>query len=89
MEQEEAEMNAKYEGYNHNLIDRFVSMGFTVERVVEAFKFYHVPDNHGRDFELQEHHMSEITARLLGESNLSPEDEYARFLAQQGRGYGM
>jgi len=73
--QELAEKNAKYQGYNHNLIDRFVGMGFTVERVVEAFKFYQVPVCGGRDFELQEHHMSEITARLLGEGSMNPEED--------------
>ena len=74
----------RYEGYNHNLIDRFVNMGFSVERVVEAFKFYQVPEHRGRDFELQEHHMSEITARLLGEPAPNPNEDLHRMMDRQG-----
>jgi len=57
----------KYQGYNKNLIDRFVVMGFDVERVVEAFKYVHIDRNGGEDYELEEAYMGDITARLLGE----------------------
>jgi len=63
----EAEMMAKYEGYNKDLIDRFVSMGFDVERVVAAFNFVGIDRNNGEDYELEEEYMGDITARLLGE----------------------
>jgi ubiquitin-conjugating enzyme (huntingtin interacting protein 2) len=57
----------RYQGYNKNLIDRFVVMGFDVERVVEAFKYVHIDRNGGEDYELEEAYMGDITARLLGE----------------------
>lgn len=63
----EAEMMAKYEGYNKDLIDRFVSMGFDVDRVVAAFNFVGIDRNGGEDYELEEAYMGDITARLLGE----------------------
>jgi ubiquitin-conjugating enzyme (huntingtin interacting protein 2) len=57
----------RYQGYNKNLIDRFVVMGFDVDRVVEAFKYVHIDRNGGEDYELEEAYMGDITARLLGE----------------------
>jgi len=63
----EAEMLARYDGYNKDLIDRFVSMGFDVERVVAAFNFVGIDRNDGLDYELEEAYMGDITARLLGE----------------------
>lgn len=59
--------NDSYEGYNKDLIDRFVSMGFDVDRVVSAFKFVGIDNNDGEDYELEEAYMGDITARLLGE----------------------
>lgn len=64
----EAEMLAKYEGYNKNLIDRFVVMGFDVERVVAAFNYVGIEKLNGEDYELEEAYMGDITARLLGEA---------------------
>ncbi|KAJ6070277.1 hypothetical protein N7467_011596 [Penicillium canescens] len=58
---------AKYDGYNKDLIDRFGSMGFDVEQVVAAFRFVGAPRRGGQDYELEEGHMADITARLLGE----------------------
>ncbi|KAF3027440.1 hypothetical protein E8E15_009224 [Penicillium rubens] len=57
---------AKYDGYNKNLIDRFSSMGFDVDRVVAAFRHVGVERRGGQDYELEENSMGEIAARLLG-----------------------
>ncbi|KAH8663461.1 ubiquitin conjugating enzyme [Tricladium varicosporioides] len=57
----------RYHGYNKDLIDRFVNMGFDIDRVVEAFEFVHIDKNDGMDYELEEAYMGDITARLLGE----------------------
>ncbi|TVY15663.1 Ubiquitin-conjugating enzyme E2 1 [Lachnellula arida] len=57
----------RYQGYNKELIDRFVNMGFDIDRVVEAFEFVHIDKNNGEDYELEEAYMGDITARLLGE----------------------
>jgi len=67
-EQREEEANmAVYEGYNKELIDRFVNMGFDVDRVVSAFKYVGIDRMGGEDYELEEAYMGDITARLLGE----------------------
>lgn len=58
---------ARYDGYNKDLIDRFCSMGFDVERVVDAFKYVGVDRLGGEEYELDEGQMGDITARLLGE----------------------
>lgn len=57
----------RYHGYNKDLIDRFTTMGFDVERVVEAFEFVRIDKNNGHDYVLEEEYMGDITARLLGE----------------------
>lgn len=67
-EEREAAANiAVYDGYNKELIDRFVMMGFDVERVVDAFNYVGIDRNGGQDYELEEAYMGDITARLLGE----------------------
>ncbi|KAI9871397.1 MAG: Ubiquitin-conjugating enzyme E2 1 [Pleopsidium flavum] len=66
-EEEERARLAAYEGYNKDLIDRFVNMGFDVDRVVSAFKFVGIDRMGGEDYELEEAYMGDITARLLGE----------------------
>ncbi|EFX00199.1 ubiquitin conjugating enzyme [Grosmannia clavigera kw1407] len=58
---------ARYQGYNKDLIDRFVNMGFELDAVVEAFNFVGIDRNGGEDYELEEAYMGDITARLLGE----------------------
>jgi len=57
----------RYQGYNKDLIDRFVNMGFDLDRVVEAFLFVRIDKMNGMDYELEEAYMGDITARLLGE----------------------
>ncbi|KAI9700330.1 MAG: Ubiquitin-conjugating enzyme E2 1 [Candelina mexicana] len=66
-EEEEKARLAAYEGYNKDLVDRFVNMGFDVDRVVSAFKFVGIDRMGGEDYELEEAYMGDITARLLGE----------------------
>lgn len=58
---------ARYQGYNQELIDRFVNMGFDLDAVVEAFVYVGIDRNGGEDYELEEAYMGDITARLLGE----------------------
>lgn len=58
---------SRYQGYNRDLVDRFVVMGFDVDQVVEAFNFVGIDRNGGEDYELEEAYMGDITARLLGE----------------------
>ncbi|KAL1884196.1 hypothetical protein VTK73DRAFT_5332 [Phialemonium thermophilum] len=57
----------RYQGYNRELVQRFVNMGFDVDAVVEAFNFVGIDRNNGEDYELEEAYMGDITARLLGE----------------------
>jgi ubiquitin-conjugating enzyme (huntingtin interacting protein 2) len=66
-EREAAANMAVYDGYNKELIDRFVHMGFDVDRVVDAFNYVGIDRNGGQDYELEEAYMGDITARLLGE----------------------
>ncbi|PKY07276.1 ubiquitin conjugating enzyme [Aspergillus campestris IBT 28561] len=66
-EDQEKEDLSKYDGYNKDLIDRFCSMGFDVDRVVSAFRFYGIDRMDGEDYELEEAYMGDVTARLLGE----------------------
>ncbi|KAL8939740.1 MAG: hypothetical protein Q9216_003184 [Gyalolechia sp. 2 TL-2023] len=65
--EEEAERVAKYHGYNQNMIDGFVHMGFDLERVVAAFEFVGIEQNDGEEYALEEAYIGDITARLLGE----------------------
>lgn len=57
----------RYDGYNKNLVDRFVGMGFDVKDVVSAFRYVGIDRMGGEEYELEEAYMSAITARLLPE----------------------
>lgn len=57
----------RYQGWNKDLVDRFVNMGFELPAVIEAFTFVQIEKNGGEDYELEEAYMGDITARLLGE----------------------
>ncbi|KAJ5145801.1 uncharacterized protein N7515_000365 [Penicillium bovifimosum] len=68
IQQEAARDNlARYDGYNKDLIDRFSSMGFDVDRVVDAFRFVGAERRGGQNYELDEGRVGDIIARLLGE----------------------
>lgn len=66
-EREEAANMAVYDGFSKEMVDRFTVMGFDVDRVVEAFNFVGIDRNGGNDYELEEGHMEDVTARLLGD----------------------
>ena len=57
----------RYGGYNEDMINRFVMMGFDLDRVVAAFDYVGIDPNGGEDYELEEAYIGDITARLLGE----------------------
>ncbi|KAJ8104541.1 hypothetical protein OPT61_g10703 [Boeremia exigua] len=65
---EEKVKMAAYHGYNKDLVDRFVAMGFDVEAVVGAFEYVGIDKMGGEDYELEEAYMGDITARLFGEA---------------------
>lgn len=58
---------SRYQGWNKNLVDRFVNMGFDLDAVVEAFQYVGIDRNGGDDYEMEEAYMGDVTARLLGE----------------------
>ncbi|MCJ1275486.1 Ubiquitin-conjugating enzyme E2 1 [Puttea exsequens] len=66
-EEEAAERAQMYGGYNEAMINRFVFMGFDLDRVVAAFDYVGIDPNDGEDYELEEAYIGDITARLLGE----------------------
>ena len=57
----------RYAGYNEDMINGFVSMGFDLDRVVAAFIFVGIDKNGGENYEMEEAYIGDITARLLGE----------------------
>lgn len=62
-----ANAHYRYHGYNKDLVNRFVEMGFDVPAVVSAFEYVGIDRNGGRDYELEEAYMGDITARLFNE----------------------
>lgn len=56
--------SASYGGYNRNLIDQFVILGYDKETVVEAFKYVGIDRNNGEDYTLEEAYQGDILARL-------------------------
>ena len=59
---------ARYHGYNNDLIDRFVDMGFDVPAVVSAFEYVGIDKMEGQDYELEEAYMGDNNARLFNEA---------------------
>ncbi|KAI4147013.1 MAG: hypothetical protein LQ340_005727 [Diploschistes diacapsis] len=66
-EQEEEDRRAQYRGYNEQMVDSFVNMGFDRDQVVAAFDFVGIDPNNGEYYEMEEAYMGDVTARLLGE----------------------
>ncbi|QKX61017.1 uncharacterized protein TRUGW13939_08163, partial [Talaromyces rugulosus] len=64
-EDEERDAIAAYDGYNKDLIDRFCSMGFDLDRVIAAFNYVGIDRNDGEDYELEGEYLGDITAHLL------------------------
>ncbi|KAF2484518.1 ubiquitin-conjugating enzyme/RWD-like protein [Neohortaea acidophila] len=64
---EEYRRREAYQGYNKNMIDQFVSMGFQVEQVVSAFEYVGIDKADGEEYELEEEYIGDVTARLFGE----------------------
>jgi ubiquitin-conjugating enzyme (huntingtin interacting protein 2) len=64
---EQAKAREAYKGYNRAMIDRFVEMGFSVERVVNAFEYVGIERAEGEEYELEEEYMGDVTARLFDE----------------------
>jgi len=58
---------SQYMGYNKQLVDQFVNMGFELDAVIEAFTYFGIDHNDGEDYVLEEAYVGDITARLLGE----------------------
>ncbi|KAF5678556.1 amino-acid oxidase [Fusarium denticulatum] len=56
---------AKYAGYNRDLIQRYVDMGFGTDAVVEAFKYVNIDRNHGQDYTLEEAYQGDVLVRLI------------------------
>lgn len=65
---DEARRRAAYEGYNRNMVDKFVAMGFQVEQVVSAFQWVGLDKNDGEEYDLEEEYQGDIVARLFGEA---------------------
>lgn len=64
---EDARRRAAYDGYNKNMVDRFVQMGFQVEQVVQAFAYIGIDKSGGEEYELEEEFEGDVIARLFGE----------------------
>ncbi|KAI1336338.1 putative ubiquitin carrier protein [Xylariaceae sp. FL0016] len=60
---------ARYQGYNKNMINRFLDMGFDIDRVVQAFQNVGIDTYGGQEIELGEGYYGDITSRLLGEQS--------------------
>jgi len=57
-------IDTRYDGYNRDMVQRFVDLGFTTEAVVEAFKYVGIDKNNGLDYVLEEAYQGDIAARL-------------------------
>ncbi|KAI0199479.1 putative ubiquitin carrier protein [Astrocystis sublimbata] len=59
--------DSAYQGYNRALVDKFVELGFPVERVVEAFEHCHIPKYNGQYVPIEQDIGSDIADRLFGD----------------------
>lgn len=57
----------QYKGYNSNLVQRFMDMGFGVDTVVRALEQAGVDRRGGTDYELHLSVIGDVTAHLFGE----------------------
>jgi ubiquitin-conjugating enzyme (huntingtin interacting protein 2) len=64
---EDARRRAAYDGYNQNMVDKFVVMGFQVEQIVQAFAYVGIEKAGGEEYELEEEYQGDVIARLFGE----------------------
>lgn len=64
---EEQRQREAYHGYNRAMVDRFLEMGFPVERVVDAFEYVGIDKAGGEEYELEEEYIGDVTARLFDE----------------------
>ncbi|KAF5639262.1 ubiquitin ligase [Fusarium sp. NRRL 52700] len=58
--------SASYGGYNRNLIQPYIDAGYDKDAVVEAFKYFGIDRNNGKDYTLEEAYQGDILARLSG-----------------------
>ncbi|KAF4422225.1 ubiquitin-- ligase [Fusarium acutatum] len=56
--------SASYGGYNRNLIDQFVVLGYDKDAVVKAFEYVGIDRNNGEDYTLEEAYQGDILAKL-------------------------
>ncbi|CVK96724.1 probable ubiquitin--protein ligase [Fusarium mangiferae] len=56
--------SASYGGYNRNLIDQFVTLGYDKDAVVKAFEYVGIDRNNGEDYTLEEAYQGDILAKL-------------------------
>ncbi|KAG5794774.1 hypothetical protein H9Q69_006159 [Fusarium xylarioides] len=60
----ETDSGASYGGYNRNLIEPFIDMGYDKDAVVKAFEYVGIDRNNGEDYTLEEAYQGDILARL-------------------------
>ncbi|CZR46067.1 uncharacterized protein FPRO_11514 [Fusarium proliferatum ET1] len=56
--------SASYGGYNRNLMDQFVALGYDKDAVVKAFEYVGIDRNNGEDYSLEEAYQGDILAKL-------------------------
>ncbi|KAF5561289.1 ubiquitin ligase [Fusarium napiforme] len=56
--------SASYGGYNRNLIEPFIEMGYGKDAVLEAFQYVGIDRNNGEDYTLEEEYQGDVLARL-------------------------
>ena len=66
-QREDQRRREAYRGYNRNMVDMFVNMGFQVDQVVSAFEYVGIDKADGEEYELEPEYIGDITARLFNE----------------------